>query len=105
MLKLTFYVPVELAESVKTALFNVGVGKIGNYEHCSFQTLGTGQFRPLQGANPHIGQIEKLEKVEELRVEMVLDDIILGDAIRALKNSHPYETPAFDVVKCLDVNV
>lgn len=105
MLKLTFYVPVESAESVKNALFKTGAGKIGNYEHCSFQTLGIGQFIPLQGANPHIGQIEKLEKVEELRVEMVLDDIILGDAIKALKNSHPYETPAFDVVKCLDVNV
>lgn len=105
MLKLTFYVPVESAETVKNALFKVGVGKIGNYEHCCFETVGTGQFKPLAGANPSIGNVGSVEKVSELRVEMVLDDIILGDAIRALKNSHPYETPAFDVVKCLDVNV
>lgn len=103
MLKLTFYVPVDSAETVKNALFKVGVGKIGNYDQCSFETLGTGQFRPLNGANPHIGNVGIVEKISELRVEMVLDDNILKEAIVALKSSHPYETPAYDVIKCLDV--
>lgn len=103
MLKLTFYVPVESAEVVKQALFNVGVGKIGNYDMCSFETAGIGQFRALMGANPTIGKVGNLEKISELRVEMVMDDTILTSAIKALKLAHPYETPAFDVVKCLEV--
>lgn len=104
MLKLTFYVPVVSAETVKEALFKAGAGKIGNYERCSFETAGIGQFCALEGANPTVGKLHILEKIEELRVEMVFDDIILRDVLKALKSSHPYETPAFDVMKCLDVN-
>ena len=103
MLKLTFYVPHEFCEVVKNSLFNVGAGKIGNYDRCSFETVGTGQFRALDGANPAIGKLGIVEKILETRVEMVLEDHILIDAIKALKSSHPYETPAYDVVKCMDV--
>ncbi len=103
MLKLTFYVPVTHKEEVKNALFKVGVGKIGNYDMCSFETLGQGQFRALEGANPTIGKIGNLEIVSEVRVEMVLDDHILYRALETLNGVHPYETPAYDVVKCLEV--
>ena len=102
MLKLTFYVPVDSCEAVKNALFDVGVGRIGNYDRCSFETLGTGQFRALEGANPTIGKVGDVEKIPEVRVEMVMEDHILSVAVKALKNSHPYETPAFDVVKCME---
>ena len=103
MLKLTFYVPVESKEAVKNALFDVGVGKIGQYDRCSFETEGLGQFRALAGANPTIGKIGEVEKVSEVRVEMVMDDHILSMAVEALKKSHPYETPAYDVVKCMEI--
>lgn len=101
MMKLTFYVPVESAEAVKNALFNVGAGRIGNYSHCSFETRGVGQFKPLIGSNPTIGKVEILEKIEELRVEIVFDDTILKEVVAALKGSHPYETPAYDIMKCI----
>ena len=103
MLKLTFYVPVDSKEVVKNALFDAGAGKIGNYDRCSFEMTGTGQFRALEGANPTVGKLGKLEKISEARVEMVLEDHILIDVIKALKNSHPYETPAYDVIKCVQV--
>ena len=103
MMKLTFYAPVEYCEAVKNALFNAGAGKIGNYDRCSFETVGTGQFKALDGANPTIGKVGTLEKISEVRVEMVMDDNILGEVIKALKAAHPYETPAYDVVKCLEV--
>lgn len=102
MLKLTFYVPVESKEVVKNALFDVGVGRIGNYDRCSFETEGLGQFRALTGSNPTIGKVGDVEKISEVRVEMVMDDHILLEAVKALKNSHPYETPAYDVVKCME---
>ena len=103
MLKLTFYVPVESSEVVKNALFDVGVGRIGNYDRCSFETPGQGQFRALPNANPTIGKIGEVEIVSELRVEMVMDDHILSSALKALIDSHPYETPAYDVVKCMEL--
>lgn len=103
MLKLTFYVPVDSAEKVKEALFLKGAGKLGNYEACSFDSLGVGQFRPLKGASPAVGEVGVLEKISELRVEMVLNDHILHDVIATLKAIHPYETVAYDVVKCMDI--
>jgi len=103
MYKLTFYVPLDAKEKVKEALFNVGAGRLGSYEKCSFESLGIGQFMALPGANPSIGKIGILEKITEARVEMVLDDHILKDVVDALKKSHPYETPAFDIIHCLDL--
>lgn len=99
MYKLAFFVPVNDAESVKEAVFATGAGRIGDYEACCFQTLGQGQFRPLAGANPHLGQIGELERVEELKVELVCEDGLIQAAVAALKLAHPYEEPAFDVWK------
>ncbi len=99
MYKLTFYVPDTHLETVKDAVFAAGAGRIGNYEACSWQVMGQGQFRPLQGATPFIGQPHQLETVDEWRVEMVVADALIHDAITALKQAHPYETPAFDASK------
>ncbi len=97
MFKLCFYAPENAVEKVKQALFEAGAGHIGDYDCCSWQTLGTGQFRPLGNSNPHIGQHGRLETVAEYRVEMVCDDDIIESVIDALKQSHPYEEPAYDV--------
>ena len=97
MKKIVFYVPLDDADAVKEALFSVGAGRIGNYEKCSFEAQGVGQFRPLNGANPTIGKVDQIESVKELRVEMICEDHLLNEAIKELKNSHPYEEPAIDV--------
>ncbi|MGM0985371.1 MAG: NGG1p interacting factor NIF3 [Pseudomonadota bacterium] len=99
MYKLAFFVPVADAEAVKEAVFATGAGRIGDYEACCFQTRGTGQFRPLAGADPHIGRVGDLEQVEELKVELVCEDSLVDKAIEALRSAHPYEEPAFDVWK------
>lgn len=103
MLKLIVYIPAPKLETVKQALFQAGAGRIGQYDCCSWQCEGTGQFRPLPGSNPHIGEQEKIETVSEWRVEMVLEKAVLSDVIAALKQHHPYETPAYQVLECLDV--
>lgn len=103
MLKLTFFVPEDHAEAVKQAVFDAGAGRIGDYEHCAWQCAGTGQFRPMQGANPFLGNVGDLETVTELRVEMVCDDQYIQAVIAALKNAHPYEEPAYDVIQVLDL--
>lgn len=99
MYKLNFFVPTKDKERVKEALFKVGAGRYENYEHCSFETLGSGQFKPINGANPHIGQVDILEKVEEYKVEMICSDELIKEAIKVLKKVHPYEEVAYEVFK------
>jgi len=95
--KLCFYVPVPQVETVKNALFAKGAGKIGNYDCVAWQTLGQGQFRPLAGSNPHLGEQGKIETVEEYKVEMVCAADIIKVVIKTLIHAHPYEEPAYDV--------
>ncbi|MCB1664831.1 MAG: NGG1p interacting factor NIF3 [Pseudomonadales bacterium] len=99
MFKLCFFVPESHVEQVKNAVFAAGAGRIGDYEHCAWQVLGQGQFRPLAGSNPFIGQQGALETVMEYRVEMVCDDAFIQAAVAALRQAHPYEEPAFDVTR------
>ena len=96
MYKLCFFVPEMDLESVKSALFEAGAGRIGDYDCCCWQTLGSGQFRPLAGSNPHLGQRGIVETVSEYKVEMVCADQAVDDVIAALRASHPYEEPAFE---------
>jgi hypothetical protein len=103
MFKLGFYVPTSHLEAVKTALFAAGAGRIGAYDSCCWQTQGRGQFRALDGSKPYLGQQGRVEAVEEWRVELVVEDALLKPAIAALRASHPYEEPAFDVVQLIDV--
>jgi hypothetical protein len=102
MIHISFYVPVKDADRVKDAMFHAGAGRIGNYDHCSYESRGSGQFRPLAGSNPTIGSVNKLEIVEELKVEMVCEDHLAHEVVAALKKSHPYETPAYYAIKSLD---
>jgi hypothetical protein len=96
LLKLSFYVPASHLESVKSALFQAGAGRYKNYDQCCWETLGMGQFRPLSSSKPYIGKENEIEKVPEYKVEMICEESCLGDATKALKNSHPYEEPAFE---------
>jgi len=99
MYKIGFYVPASHLEEVKQALFTTGAGRIGNYDSCCWQTLGQGQFRPLDGSQPFHGQQGQVEYVEEYRVELVCAAAEMEQAISALRAAHPYEEPAYDVVK------
>ncbi|PHQ82307.1 MAG: NGG1p interacting factor NIF3 [Coxiella sp. (in: Bacteria)] len=95
MYKLTVYIPESHLEQVKDALFAAGAGRYKNYDRVCWETKGHGQFRPLENSQPHIGQLNRLERVEEYLVEMICDDQYLTAALQALKDTHPYEEPAF----------
>jgi len=97
MYKICVYVPEKHVEKIKQALFDAGAGRIGNYDRCCWQTEGTGQFRPLQNSNPAIGSLNQIEQVSEIKIELVCADELVKQAIQAMKDSHPYEEPAFDV--------
>lgn len=96
MYKLCFYVPETHLESVKAAVFAAGAGQIGDYDQCCWQVKGQGQFRPLAGSQPFLGQAGELEVVAEYRVELVCADDSIVAAVAALRLAHSYEEPAFD---------
>lgn len=104
--KLIFFVPTENAESCKEAVFATGAGSFpgGKYTKCCFQTVGTGQFLPNEGADPTIGAVGTLERCEEIKVEvMCLGRDIMLAAVGALVKAHPYEEVAYEVYKMEDV--
>jgi len=97
MYKLCVFIPEDHLDLVKNAMFEVGAGKIGNYDHCCWQTLGQGQFMPLENSHPHIGKRGQIEVVNEYKVELVLENTHIHAVVAAMKLAHPYEEPAFDV--------
>lgn len=102
MYKIAVYIPESDTETVKTAMFLAGAGRLGHYEQVSWQVLGQGQFRPLEGSSPAIGEQDKLEKLAEYRVEMQCEEPFIADVIAAMKAAHPYEEPAYEVVRLID---
>ena len=92
--KLVTFIPKENSEEVIEALHKAGAGNLGRYKNCSFRILGTGTFMPMEGSTPHFGQVNKLEKVEEVRVELIFPSHLERKIKTALRQSHPYEEVA-----------
>ncbi len=103
MYKICVYVPENSVEKVKQALFDAGAGRIGNYDSCCWQINGTGQFRPLENSHPAIGSWGVVEQVSEIKIELVCEDNRVKQAVQAIKYSHPYEEPAYDVFRLEDL--
>lgn len=95
--KFIVFVPLSHADAVRKALGEVGAGKIGNYDFCSFSSRGTGRFRGNENANPSLGKAGKYEAVEEERIEAIVPREILKEVIEKVKSVHPYEEVAFDI--------
>ena len=95
--KLVVFVPPDALDVVRDALFTAGAGRIGEYERCSWYAEGTGTFLAGDEADPTIGERGREERTPELRLETVYPVEREGEVVRALRASHPYEEPAFDL--------
>ncbi len=96
-LKLVVFIPAGHEDSIRDAIAKAGAGQIGDYSHCTFQIPGTGTFMPGEGTDPYIGSHNKLERVEEIRMETVLPFARKGEVVQALIETHPYEEVAYDL--------
>ena len=96
--KLVIFVPRGHEDDVRQALAAAGAGWIGKYSHCSFQVDGTGTFLPREGADPFIGTVGKLERVDEVRLETVVTASISRRVVAAMLRAHPYEEVAYDLI-------
>jgi len=104
--KIVFFVPVgpknfeeKIKEEIKERLFELGLGEYDKYNKCSFETLGYGQFGPLEGSNPYIGKEDEIIKIREYRVEIVCRKDLINNAIRELITIHPYDEPVYEIHK------
>jgi dinuclear metal center YbgI/SA1388 family protein len=92
------YAPMNAADDVAAALHDAGAGAIGDYDRAMFTSVGVGQFRPLEGADPHLGVIGKVERVDEIRIELVASTSLREKVGSALLAAHPYEEVAYEVI-------
>lgn len=97
LIKLAVFVPISHVDEVRHALSEAGAGYIGNYSHCTFQTKGEGTFMPREGTNPFTGTQNKLEIVDELKIETIVKQSDLSKVIQAMEKAHPYEEVAYDL--------
>jgi hypothetical protein len=79
-------------------MLDAGAGMIGRYDRCATYFHTFGQFRPLTGANPYLGQVAEIEKVKEHKIEMRCEEMHLSRVIAAMLKTHPYEVPAYTIV-------
>jgi hypothetical protein len=100
--KLVVFVPREALDTVREALFAAGAGRIGDYERCSWHTDGTGTFLGGESTSPNVGHSGREQRVAELRLETVYPADREIDVVRALREAHPYEEPAFDLYALLE---
>ena len=97
LVKIVVFVPKTHADIVRKAMGDAGAGRIGNYSHCSYSVDGVGRYKPLEGAEPHIGEVGKFEEVMEERIECVCERSKAKEVIASVHKIHPYEEVAFDI--------
>jgi hypothetical protein len=95
--KLVVFVPADALDEVRDAVFAAGAGRIGDYERCSWYAEGTGTFLGGESTSPSVGERGQEERVPELRLETVYPVEREADVVRAVREAHPYEEPAFDL--------
>lgn len=100
--KIFVTIPIENIEEVRNAMCEAGAGIIGNYDYCTSSVKSIGTFKPNDNANPYIGENNKMEFVEEEKLEVVCDISNVKNVITKLRKVHPYEEPAIDIIPLLD---
>jgi len=102
--KLVTTIPIESVNEVRSTICEAGTGIIGNYTYCSTSTKCIGTFKPNKNAKPYIGEKNKLEFVEEEKLEVICNIENVKNIVTKLRDIHPYEEPAIDIIPLLDEN-
>lgn len=97
-------VPESHLNAVLDAISSVGGGIVGNYTHCAFTNTGVGRFKPSKDAQPHIGDKQEINAVDEWRIETFCERDIAKQVVNAIREAHPYEEPVVYVMPLLDID-
>lgn len=94
--------PIENAEEIRQALGDIGAGVIGNYSHCSLTEKCIGTFKGNDKSNPYIGEKNKLEHVEEEKIEVQCDIKMVKEVMKKIREVHPYEEPLIEIIPLIN---
>lgn len=100
--KIEVYIPEEYRDKLREALNNIGVLGVGNYDNVMSVTKVTGYWRPLKNANPFDGEINKLSKASEDKIEFATDINNVENAVKVIKEVHPYEEPVINIIPLIN---
>ncbi len=103
--KLSVFTPSAQVEKVASAIFASGGGIIGEYSNCSFRLNGEGTFKGSSLSNPVLGKKGSYEKVNEIKLEVLVDSWKLNNVLDAMIAAHPYEEPAYDIYPLENSNI
>lgn len=103
--KIAVFVPIDYANKVADAMHNAGAGISGEYSNCSFRSSGTGYFKGSEKSNPRFGVKGKLERVDEVKIEVLVNSFDVSKVVSAIKQVHPYEEVAYDIYSLANENV
>ena len=96
--KLEIFVPEEYEFTIRDELAKVGVGRIGDYDHCVAMVSSRGFFRPLPASKPFEGEEGKISEVAEYKVEVNCKRELVNEALRVIRSVHPYEEPLVNII-------
>ena len=94
--------PIENSEEIRIALGDAGAGVIGNYSYCSISEKCTGTFKGNEESNTYIGKKNVLESVNEEKIEVQCDIKIVKEVLKKLREVHPYEESAIDIIPLIN---
>ncbi|MBO3064123.1 Nif3-like dinuclear metal center hexameric protein [Staphylococcus shinii] len=97
--KVQVFIPEENLNNFKDALSEAGVAQEGDYQYCFFESKGTGQFKPVDNANPHIGEKNQIAHVDEYKLEFMIEHQQRSLTQDLITQHHPYETPVYDFIE------
>lgn len=100
--KFSVFAPYDYKEKILEVLRVAGAGVQGNYSGCGFMSEGVGMFTPNENANPFIGKPGVGEIVDEVKIETVVREELMNSVLEAVLKAHPYEEPAFDIIRLED---
>ncbi|PCG19784.1 cytochrome C biogenesis protein [Brachyspira sp. G79] len=100
--KIEIYIPEEYTDKLREALNNIGALGVGNYDNVMSVTKITGYWRPLKGANPFDGEVDKISKAPEDKVEFSTDIKNVENIIKVMKEVHPYEEPVMNIIPLIN---
>ena len=98
VVKLEIFVPQDHALNLRDELAKIGVGVMGNYDHCVALTPGQGYYRPVEGSNPYEGEVGRISEVIEYKLEVNCKRELVNKAIKVIKQVHPYEEPLINII-------
>lgn len=99
MVKIECFIPKEYVLQLRNALNQTGALTFdGVYDYCMAVSKVRGSWRPLDGANPYLGEAGEICEAEEAKIEFTCGEEVYKTAVETIKKVHPYEKPVINVI-------